>query len=236
MQNFRKPIHLVLIYFFNAFSMQNATLVSKKFLNDHVLELKLRTEKISIHPGQWFFVYYLWEEIPFKRAYSVADVEQEGNSSIFTFLIKLVPWGKGSELLKTVDEKTQFWLEGPNGHFILKATSNPKVFLSTGSGLAPCYRMAKADQSWAQKRFFFSVSYERDLFYLEEIKALKIPETHIHISREELEGFEKGRIQIQDFDFPLETEFYICGVPAMVKDFMTQLKEKGYKHIFIEAY
>lgn len=39
--------------------MQTATLVSKKFLNDHVLELKLRTEKISIHPGQWFFVHYL---------------------------------------------------------------------------------------------------------------------------------------------------------------------------------
>ena len=82
---------MVLIYFFNAFSMQIATLVSKKFLNDHVLELKLRTEKISIYPGQWFFVHYLGEEIPFQRAYSVADVEQEGNSSIFTFLIKLVP-------------------------------------------------------------------------------------------------------------------------------------------------
>lgn len=71
--------------------MQTATLVSKKFLNDHVLELKLRTEKIIIHPGQWFFVHYLGEEIPFKRAYSVANVEQERNSSIFTFLIKLVP-------------------------------------------------------------------------------------------------------------------------------------------------
>lgn len=227
---------MVLIYFFNTFSMQTATLVSKKFLNDHVLELKLRTEKISIHPGQWFFVHYLWEEIPFKRAYSVADVEQEGNSSIFTFLIKLVPWGKGSELLKTVDEKSKFWLEGPNGHFILKATSNPKVFLSTGSGLAPCYRMAKADQSWAQKRFFFSVSYERDLFYEQEIKALNIPETHISISREDVKGFEFWRINLDRYDFPKETEFYICWVPAMVKEFMLKLREKWYTNIYVESY
>ena len=216
--------------------MQTATLVSKKLLNDHVIELKLRTEKISIHPGQWFFVHYLWEEIPFKRAYSVADVEQEGNSSIFTFLIKLVPWGKGSELLKTVDGKTQFWLEGPNGHFLLKTTENPKVFLSTGTGLAPCYRMAKADQSWAQKRFFFSVSYERDLFYLEEIKALKIPETHINISREEVKGFEFWRINLDRHDFSKETEFYICWVPTMVKEFMLKLREKWYTNIYVESY
>ena len=216
--------------------MFTAKLIKKNFLNPNIIELKLKTERIETHPGQWFFINYLESKTPLKRAYSIADVEMGVDFSIFTFLIKLNPESTSSALLRAADEKSKFWLEGPNGHFILKATSNPKVFLSTGSGLAPCYHMAKADQSWAQKRFFFSVSYERDLFYLEEIKALKIPETHIHISREELEGFEKGRIQIQDFDFPLETEFYICGVPAMVKEFMTQLKEKGYKNIFIEAY
>ena len=216
--------------------MYIAQFLSKKFLNPNIIKLRLKTERIETQPGQRFFINYLESETPLKRAYSIADVEMGVDFSIFTFLIKLNPESVSSALLRAADEKSKFWLEGPNGHFILKATSNPKVFLSTGSGLAPCYRMAKADQSWAQKWFFFSVSYERDLFYLEEIKALKIPETHIHISREELEGFEKGRIQIQDFDFPLETEFYICGVPAMVKDFMTQLRDRGYKNIFIEAY
>lgn len=216
--------------------MQKATLVSKTFLNDQVIELKLKTEKLATQPGQRLFIHYLESETPLKRAYSIANEEQEGNFSIFTFLIKLIPWGSGSERLRIANEQTQFWLEGPNGHFLLKDTTNPKVFLSTGSGLAPCYRMAKEDKSWSQKRFFFSVSYAKDLFYLEETKNLNIPETHISISREEVEGFEYGRINIDHIDFPAETEFYICWVPLMVKEFLTNLRARGYKNIFVEAY
>ena len=216
--------------------MQKATLVSKTFLNDQVIELKLKTEKLATQPGQRLFIHYLESETPLKRAYSIANEEQEGNFSIFTFLIKLIPWGLGSERLRIANKQTKFWLEGPNGHFLLKDTTNPKVFLSTGSGLAPCYRMAKEDKSWSQKRFFFSVSYAKDLFYVEEIKNLNIPETHISISREEIEGFEYGRINIDHIDFPAETEFYICWVPLMVKEFLTNLRARGYKNIFVEAY
>ena len=216
--------------------MQKATLVSKTFLNDQVIELKLKTEKLATQPGQRLFIHYLESETPLKRAYSIANEEQEGDFSIFTFLIKLIPWGLGSERLRLANKQTKFWLEGPNGHFLLKDTTNPKVFLSTGSGLAPCYRMAKEDKSWSQKRFFFSVSYAKDLFYGEEIKNLNIPETHISISREEVEGFEYGRINIDHIDFPAETEFYICWVPLMVKDFLVKLKAKGYTQIFVEAY
>jgi oxidoreductase FAD-binding domain len=62
-------------------------------------------------------------------------------------LIKLLENGQGSNQLKSLQVGDEVGLEGPNGHFTLKATDNPKVFLSTGSGLAPCYRMAKEDQS-----------------------------------------------------------------------------------------
>lgn len=216
--------------------MQTAKLVSKTFLNENVIELKLATQKIHTLPGQRFFVHYLWTPEPLKRAYSIADVEEQGEVSIFTFLIKLVDWSKSSELLKLANEATQFWLEGPHGHFLLRNTINPKVFLSTGSGLAPCYHMAKSDTSWVPKQFYFSVSYAKDLFYVEEIRALGIRETHISISREEVKGFEYWRIAIDQIDFPAETEFYICGVPAMVKDFLLKLRTRGYKHIFVEAY
>ncbi len=220
----------------NKQKMQTASLISKSFLNDQLIELKLETKKKPIHAGQRFFLHYLESETSLKRAYSIADVQEEGETQIITFLIKLNADSLSSKLLRNADEKSKFWLEGPNGHFLLRNTENPKVFLSTGSGLAPCYFMAKKDQSWAKKRFFFSVSYEKDLFYTEQIKALDIPETHIHISREEIAGFESWRIQIENYDFPPETEFYICGVPAMVKDFMIQLKARGYSNIYVEAY
>lgn len=216
--------------------MQTAKILSKTLLTDEMLELKLETSKIESLPGQWMFINYLGLEKPLKRAYSIANSETKGEVSILTFLIKLLENGQGSNQLRTLQIGDEVGLEGPNGHFTLKNTQNPKVFLSTGSGLAPCYRMAKEDQSWAKKRFFFSVSYEKDLFYTEEIKALNIDETHISISREEVEGYEKGRIQIDEIDFAPETEFYICGVPLMVKDFMTKLRARGYSNIYVEAY
>lgn len=216
--------------------MQTAILISKNFLNEHIIELKLKTQKLNTLAGQRLFIHFLESETPLKRAYSIADVYEEGEFSIFTFLIKLLPWGKGSEILRNADKNTQFWLEWPNGHFILRNTEYPKVFLSTGSGLAPCYHMAKEDRSWAKKRFFFSVSYEKDLFYTDEIRALKIPQTHISISREEVEDFEFWRINLDNYIFPTETEFYICGVPLMVKEFLTELRAKGFTNIFVEAY
>ena len=56
----------------------------------------------------------------------------------------------------------------------------------------------------------FLIKLVENLFYVEEIKNLNIPETHISISREEVEGFGYGRINIDHIDFPAETEFYIC--------------------------
>lgn len=216
--------------------MQTAILHSKTMLNHEVLQLQLSTSSIEVTPGQRIFINYPDAEKPFKRAYSIADLESKGDTCILTFLIKLVPEGKGSNCLKTLQIGDELQIEGPNGHFTLKNTDNPKCFLSTGSGLAPCYFMAKNNKSQAQKWFFFSVSHEADLFYVEKIKALNIPETHISISREEVAGYEKGRIQIEHIDFPVETEFYICGVPLMVKEFMTQLRTRGYSNIYVEAY
>lgn len=96
--------------------------------------------------------------------------------------------------------------------------------------------MAKEDKSKAQKWFFFSVSYKKDLFYTEKIRTLKIPETHISISREKVQGFKEGRIDLDGFSFPPETEFYICGVPLMVKESLEKLRAKGFTNIFVEAY
>ena len=127
--------------------MQTAKILSKTMLTDEMLELKLETSKIDSLPGQWMFINYLGLEKPFKRAYSIANSETQEEVSILTFLIKLVDNGQGSTQLKILQIGAEVGLEGPNGHFTLKNTQNPKVFLSTGSGLAPCYRMAKEDQS-----------------------------------------------------------------------------------------
>ena len=108
--------------------MQNAKILSKTMLTDEILELKLETTKIDTLPGQWMFINYLGLEKPLKRAYSIANSETQGEVSILTFLIKLLENGQGSNQLKSLQIGDEVGLEGPNGHFTLKNTPNPKVF------------------------------------------------------------------------------------------------------------
>ncbi len=82
--------------------MQKATVFSKKPLNAQVIEFKLRTEKINSTPGEWIFVLYPQAEGFLKRAYSIAAEEIEGDHSVLTFLIKLIPEGKGSQYLEDI--------------------------------------------------------------------------------------------------------------------------------------
>lgn len=57
--------------------MQTASFISKTFLNEHVVELKLKTEKLSSLPGQWVFIHFLDNQTPLKRAYSIAEAVNE---------------------------------------------------------------------------------------------------------------------------------------------------------------
>lgn len=88
--------------------MQKAELISKTFLTEGIIELKLKTPKIATKAGQRLFIHFLDSEKSLKRAYSIAEKEDKENESIFTFLIKLIPGGKGSEQLRTASTNTKF--------------------------------------------------------------------------------------------------------------------------------
>ncbi|MBF0932355.1 MAG: hypothetical protein HXJ92_03040, partial [candidate division SR1 bacterium] len=80
-------------------------------LNDHIVELKIQTSKMELQPGARVFIHYPTNEETIKRAYSVANLETEGEMSILTFLIKLVENGKGSEILKKLPEASELQIE-----------------------------------------------------------------------------------------------------------------------------
>lgn len=82
--------------------MQTALIHSKTMLTADMLQLQLQTSKVELKPGQRMFINYLSLPTPLKRAYSVADVQTEGEISILTFLIKLLPDGKGSNELRNL--------------------------------------------------------------------------------------------------------------------------------------
>jgi NAD(P)H-flavin reductase len=83
---------------------------------------------------------------------------------------------------------------------------------------------------------FFWVQKKKDLFYIDKISNIKNIETHIYLSREKIEWFENGRIDLSKFDFDRNTEFYICGNPAMVESNIKYLEDKGFKNICSEKF
>jgi ferredoxin-NADP reductase len=61
-----------------------------------------------------------------------------------------------------------------------------------------------------EKHLFFGVRTKQELFYEDPIKKIQNLKTNIFLSQETVEGYKTGRIDVSNFAFPKETEFYIC--------------------------
>lgn len=85
------------------------------------------------------------------------------------------------------------------------------------------------------KTVFFSVSKKDELFYEDILASIPNTTTIISLSREEVPGYLFGRIDLSH-DFARETEFYLCGNPAMVQEKKRELTDRGYVHVFTEVF
>lgn len=105
---------------------------------------------------------------------------------------------------------------------MLQNTNKPKVFIATGTGLAPIYNMIHAVPTGVKKVLYFTVSTAAELFYVEELRVIPDLELHIHTTKEEVDGCDCGRVNIDEILAENGTEWYLCGNPRMV----TEAKEK----------
>lgn len=85
------------------------------------------------------------------------------------------------------------------------------------------------------KTVYFSVSTQDELFYEDILASYENTDLHISISRETVPGYRSGRIQL-DKEFSLDTEFYLCGNPGMIREKTEELEHKGYVHVYNEAF
>lgn len=87
-----------------------------------------------------------------------------------------------------------------------------------------------------QKSLYFSIATEAELFYVEKLRRIKNLDLHIHVTREEVEGYEKGRMDITSIEASRDTEWYLCGNPKMVADIKEKLGERGFQHVYSEEF
>lgn len=205
------------------------------------------TQKKEIAPEVWYYTFALDEgqTLDFVagqymllkvegnyRQYSIASADTLHSS--FDLLVETIPGGLGSNYLMNLSVGSKAQFKGPAGVFTLKDTSRNKIFLATGTGIAPIKSMVESyfgrESHDATLKLYFGLKNRQSVYLYDEFKALatKYPNFTftICLSREEqLDGLDEtyygvGRVNQHLVDFVQghqnEYEYYICGSKPVV--------------------
>lgn len=215
----------------------HAVLTSKRRLTPSVWEVVLcLDEKISPWaPGQFARLHVgdnAW------RDYSIAGLEDNR----LRLLISTRTGGRGSQFIENADTGTSTVVELPLGGFGLADSDRRRLFIATGTGIAPMLAMfAQAPGIEHDTLLFGCRRRDEDLTTLIESpmpgRVLRC------LSREEEPDTFRGRVTdaLAELagDLRLEprcTDVYLCGSAAMVSDTRRLLELAGYSSIFTEPY
>jgi CDP-4-dehydro-6-deoxyglucose reductase len=213
-----------------------AEIIEKKMVSSIVMEVRLRTKNMTFKPGQFVTVRFKDDVGYFNRAYSIVGLKD----GILTLAVTLLNGGRGSSFITGYDVGSQVEVTEPKGDFCLQDTPNPKVFVGTGTGLAPLIAMMESCPE-AKKTLYFGQRKEKDLFYLE--RMAKIPNLTVHtcldFADDDWTGL-RGRVTEHFLNYPLtrDTEIYTCGSDPMMKGLEEILKKKRHpkKLFFRESF
>ena len=214
---------------------KRATLVAKTALTPSIWRLEFALEEpIRFVPGQ----YVKLRVAPFEwRDYSIAAVADKR----LTLLVSTRTRGDGSLYADSVALDAETLLEGPFGAYRLERNAHRKVFVATGTGLAPFLPMfddlAGAGDLDAAELYFGCRTAAEDI-----TRALTPlpPHAIVCVSRDEASNHAfHGRVTkaVAGLAFdPASTDFYVCGSAAMVADCRAILQSAGAPRVLTEAY
>ncbi|MBU1953508.1 hypothetical protein KKH03_00870, partial [Patescibacteria group bacterium] len=188
------------------------------------------------------------------RSYSIVGIE----NGILSLLIDTRVGGPASIFFDAAEMGTELHLIGvPMGKFVVHDTGKDKVFVATGTGVAPFVSMIKAvlgRDAGARVRLYFGARHIKEDFSVRLFEDIvgaragtkgRFPNfSIIHcISRPEKEpgkGFLQGRVTEivpKNEKDCREPEFYLCGNPKMVDDIQHVLRLCGAdRNLFTEKY
>ena len=215
----------------------HAVLVSKRRLTPSVWDVTLHVNGDIDHwaPGQFARLHVgdnAW------RDYSIAGLHDHQ----LRLLISTRTGGRGSQFIEHADTGTRTVVEIPLGGFELAGSGRRRLFIATGTGIAPMLAMFAQAPGLEHDTLFFGCRH-RD----EDLTSLidsPMPGRVVRcLSREEAPDTFHGRvtdalpeaIDGTDID-PDQTDVYLCGSAAMVSDTHRFLERAGYESIHTEPY
>ena len=213
-----------------------AVLAAKRQLTPTIwqMEFELEVPVDDFAPGQ--FARLKIGEFEW-RDYSIAGID----GATVRLLISTRTGGHGSRFVAGVELGTKTQIELPLGHYTLARNPHRKVFIATGTGLAPFLPMfGQLEREGALGRaelYFGCRTAAEDI----TVHFAPMPPLVVRsVSREEpalggVKGRVSGVIASLAFDAAC-TDFYVSGSAAMVADCRDVLEGRGARWIHIETY
>jgi Na+-transporting NADH:ubiquinone oxidoreductase subunit F len=225
-------------------------LVSKKELAPEVFLYRFELVEpttVEFKAGQYLMLLCPQKDsYPLRRMYSIASPASQKNS--FDLIVEIIPNGVGSNYFLAMKENDEVQFQGPAGMFTLHGSSPNRIFLATGTGIAPMISML--DEIYTSRntdgtnQLFWGVPYIKDHYMLSDLISLKEKNSNfffsISVSRErnldslngEKEYFKLGRItktldEKYGNTFPKDVDFYLCGGRTVVESLRQYLAEKN---------
>ena len=208
----------------------HATLIVKRRLTPSVWEAVFRVEGEvgKWAPGQFARLHVgndAW------RDYSIAGIDGDQ----VRFLISTRTGGQGSRFVEEAPVGARSQVELPLGQFTLAPGERRRVFVATGTGLAPFLPMFE-HTSGEDVLLFGCRTRDEDLTAL--LDAPLPSEVIRCITREPVADAFQGRVTqvLRRMDVDAGTGFYLCGSSAMVADARMVLESRGVSRIHAELY
>lgn len=199
-------------------------------------------QKMNYTPGQYVQVLaprYEKSSEEVYRAYSISSDPRE--TDFIELIVRLVPEGICTTyMFEYLKEGEQIRINGPYGHFYIRDTDAPIVFIAGGSGIAPIKCMLHQmvnTKSTRKAIFFFGVRTTRDLLLVEEMRAFEkqlkdfkfVPVVSQPEADADWDGT-TGRVTnvaeeyLKEQSNAAQYEGYLCGSPGMIESAVGVLK------------
>jgi Na+-transporting NADH:ubiquinone oxidoreductase subunit F len=237
----------------------NAKLTKKERVDSDVVLLTLQLTDpagINFSAGQYILLHVPHPngETALKH-FSIATTPDQKNN--IELVAKIIHRGVASTYIESLKIDSTVHFSGPAGRFLLHDTPHSKIFIATGTGIAPIKSIIKSSLN-STLTLFWGLRHFKDLYFFEEFKTLAQENENFNfyiclsqekdlspVAEEDRKYFELGRANLVTENLlkqeKLKTEnsdFYVCGGRVAVDELVQYLYQKGVnkENIFFEKF
>lgn len=204
------------------------TLAEKEFLTSDMVKLTFNTEGdtefFTFVPGQYVNLDFTVNGKEERRSYSICS----GKNEPLSVAVKRVEGGiVSNHLIDNVEVGSEVMVSHADGHFTYENGYKNVLAVAAGSGITPIISIAKEiEANSGNCQLFFANKTEKDIAFKNVIDSLTRTTAHYFLTREEKDGFEKGRINKEGFSAIVKKDlsllkydaYFLCGPAEMIKD------------------